>query len=377
MTPLIPAQKAYSRALLVGLMGVAAATGLSACKVGGGPEAQAKTEANGAGKPKPDDAIPVEVAAVRKDNIAANFSGTAALEPKGEAQVVAKTSGVAMRVFVEEGQSVRAGQTLVKLDDARMRLQVQQASAQVEKLSRDYARAQQLAAERLIATADLDRIRFDLANARSALNMARLELSYTNVVAPISGVVASRSIKTGNFVQISSPIMRIVSGRELEAVLNVPESEKSKMRSGLPVIMHVDALPAYTFNGQVTRIAPVIDSGSGTFRVVSTFSGGTGLEAGMFGRLDIAYDEKADALLAPRAALLEGEQNTAVFVVRGGKAVRVPVQTGYTQNDQIEIRSGLQLGDQVITAGKAAVRDGAKVTILNTATAAAPAAKQP
>lgn len=325
-----------------------------------------KDTADAEAEKKPE-AVPVEVVNVRMDSISANFSGTAPLEARGEAQVVAKTSGVAQQVLAEEGQSVRAGQTLVRLDSARQRLQVEQSQAQVEKLTRDFARAQALAAEKLIATADLDRIRFELENARAQNKMARLELSYCNVTAPISGIIAARSIKTGNFVQISSPIFRIVSSAELEAVLNVPEAEKTKLKIGLPVKMTVDALPDRTFEGRVSRIAPVVDSGSGTFRVVTSFAGGTGLQAGMFGRLQISFDEHAQAMLIPRTALLEGEQNTAVFVVRDGKAQRVAITTGYTDGSMIEVKSGLTPADRVITAGKAAVREGLAVTILPSA----------
>ncbi|MEF2155964.1 efflux RND transporter periplasmic adaptor subunit [Luteimonas sp. FXH3W] len=316
------------------------------------------------------EAVPVEVTAVRTDSVSNSFSGTAPLEAKGEAQVVAKTSGVARQVLFEEGQFVRAGQTMVRLESDRQRLQVQQASAQVEKLQRDYARAEALAREQLIARSDLDRIRFELANARSTLNLAQLELSYTNVTAPISGTVASRSIKTGNFVQISSPIYRIVSSQLLEAVINVPEAEKSKLQVGLPVQMTVDAMPGQTFEGRISRIAPVVDSGSGTFRAVAAFPGGVGLQPGMFGRLSVAFDQHNNAMLVPRAALLEGEQNSAVFVVRNGKAVRAPITTGYSQGEWIEVRSGITTQDRVITAGKAAVRDGMPVTVL------APAAPQ-
>ena len=329
--------------------------GVSGCKKGPAEDpAEKKVEA-----------VPVEVVHVKVDEVSATFSGTAPLEAKGEAQVVAKTSGVARQVLVEEGQHVGAGQTLVRLESDRQRLQVQQASAQVEKLQRDYSRALQLAQDQLIARADVDRLKFDLANAQAQLNMAKLELSYTNVTAPISGTIAARSIKAGNFVQISSPIFRIVSSNVLEAVLNVPEAEKSKLQVGLPVSMTVDALPGQTFEGRIARISPVVDSGSGTFRAVAAFSGGMGLQPGMFGRLAIAFDSRAQAMLIPRSALLEGEQNSAVFAVRNGKAVRLPVTTGYVNGEWIEIRSGLQPTDRVITAGKAAVRDGVAVTVLN------------
>ncbi|MBM7093173.1 efflux RND transporter periplasmic adaptor subunit, partial [Streptomyces sp. S12] len=130
--------------------------------------------------------------------------------------------------------------------------------------------------------------------------------------APISGVVASRSIKPGNFVQINSPIIRIVDTSHLEAVLNVPERELATLKAGQPVQMSVDAMPGKSFAGKVDRIAPVVDSGSGTFRVICSFEGGGVLQPGMFGRLRIDYDSRADALVVPRAALLDDEGDPAV-----------------------------------------------------------------
>src|SRR5690606_38046652 len=102
--------------------------------------------------------------------------------------------------------------------------------------------------------------KYDLANARAAYDMAKLELSYTNVVAPISGVVATRDIKPGNFVQINSPIFRIVDDSRLEVTLNVPERELAKLRPGQAVTLAADALPGQTFTGTVDRVSPVVDT---------------------------------------------------------------------------------------------------------------------
>jgi membrane fusion protein (multidrug efflux system) len=333
---------------------------LSACKGGGPtPEAQAK---NG-DAPKEPDAVPVEVAKVTHRPVAASYSGTAALEALGESQVVAKTSGVALAVLVEEGQVVRAGQALVRLDPDRLRLQVAQAEAQMRKLENNYRRAQQLVEQQMISANDVDQIKYDLENARAFYRAAALELSYTTVTAPISGVVASRSIKTGNFVQINTPIIRIVDQSRLEATLNVPERELSTLKAGLPIALAVDALPGKVFQGTVDRIAPVVDSGSGTFRVVGSFASDGVLQPGMFGRIRIDYDQRADALVVPRIALLD-DGDPAVFAVRAGKASRVPVKVGYVDGEWIEVREGLKAGEQVVTAGKVALREGSAVQVI-------------
>ena len=306
----------------------------------------------------------VEVAAVETRPVAASYSGTAPLEAPAEAQVVAKTSGVALSVLVEEGDVVRAGQTLVRLDASRAELQAAQTAAQMNKLQNQFARAQTLAKEQLIAASDYDQIRYDLENARAANRLANLELSYAAVKAPISGVVASVTPKPGNFVQINTPIVRIVDTSTLEAVLNVPERELATMQAGLPVDLRVDALPGKTFTGTIDRISPVVDSGSGTFRVIAEFDSGGLLQPGMFGRIGIDYDKRANATVVPRAALLDAGTNAAVFAVRDGKAARVPVTLGYMDGQWAEVREGLAVGEQVVVAGKAALRDGSAVTVI-------------
>jgi membrane fusion protein, multidrug efflux system len=346
----------FARSLGVGLLSVCLV--LAGCKPGG-QDAKAKEQDK-----KTEEAVPVETVAVSSRAIAASYTGTAPLEARGESQVVAKTSGVALQVMAEVGQQVRAGQVLVRLDSARAVLQAAQSEAQLRKLEASYNRSRQLFAQQLLSANDIDQLKFDLENARAVNRLANLELSYANVVAPISGVIAERSIKAGNFVQINTPIFRIVDTSRLEATLNVPERELATLKTGLPVQLSVDALPGRPFEGRVDRVAPVVDSGSGTFRVVCAFDSGGLLQPGMFGRIKIDYDQRANALVVPRLALLDDEGDPAVYAVKGGKAVRVSVKLGYIDGQWAEIRSGLAEGTQVVVAGKTALRDGTLVQVI-------------
>ncbi len=348
----------FARALGAGI--VLGCLTLTACKGGGDAEAKAKDDA----EKKAQEVVPVEAVGVARRPIAASYSGTAPLEARAESQVVAKTSGVALQVMAEVGQVVRAGQVLVRLDSDRAQLQAAQTSAQMRKLEANYNRSLQLSKQQLVSANDIDQLKFDLENIRAANRLANLELSYANVVAPISGVIAERSIKTGNFVQINSPIFRIVDTSRLEATLNVPERELATLKAGLPVQLLVDALPGRPFMGLVDRVAPVIDSGSGTFRVICAFDSGGLLQPGMFGRIKIDYDRRADAMVIPRSALLDDENDPAVYTVRGGKAARASVKLGYYDGEWVEVRSGLKLGDRVVTAGKVALREGTVVQVI-------------
>ncbi len=358
------------------LLGAAISLALSGCG-GGKPEDASKADASAEakdGKKKDDkrpEAVPVEVAQVAKRPISAHYAGTATLEAPAESQVVAKTSGVMVQLLAEEGDLVRAGQVLARIDPDRARLELERSRATMNKLENNYRRSKELLAQKLVSAEASDQIRYDLESAKASYQLAQLELSYTNIVAPISGVVAQRMVKPGNLVALNAPVFRIVDNSRLEAVLNVPEKELATLKAGLPVRMSADAIPGVAFTGQVDRISPVVDAGSGTFRVVASFAGSSTLRPGMFGRIEVVYDQRENVLTLPRTALLDDEGEPAVYVVRGKKAVRVPVQLGYINGELAEVRKGVKEGDQVVTAGKVAVRDGTLVEVL--ASAAAPA----
>lgn len=327
-----------------------------------------KVEMGKDGKPIPKvQAVPVEVAKAQRKPIAASYSGTANLEAPGEAQVVAKTSGVMVQLLAEEGDQVKAGQVLARIDGDRVRLEAQRQLATVRKLENNFRRSQELAARKLVSAEASDQIKYDLESARATYALAKLELSYTNIIAPISGVVAQRMVKPGNLIALNAPVFRIVNNSHLEGVLNAPERELARLKPGLPLRMVVDAVPGKIFEGKVDRVSPVMDSGSGTFRVVCAFDNAPELRPGMFGRIEVVYDQRQDALTVPRIALLEDEGEPALYIVRGKIAKRTPVTVGYSNGELAEILTGVKDGDLVVTAGKVAIRDGTEVQVINAA----------
>ena len=363
-------QTGFFRAGVLAL--VVASVALAGCG-GGKDKADAgkpseKVELGKDGKPVPKtQAVPVEVAKAQRKPIAASYSGTASLEAPGEAQVVAKTSGVMVQLLAEEGDQVTAGQVLARIDGDRVRLEAQRQLATVRKLENNFRRSQELAAQRLVSAEASDQIKYDLESARASYALAKLELSYTNIIAPISGVVAQRMVKPGNLIGLNAPVFRIVNNSHLEGVLNAPERELSRLKAGLPLRMVVDAVPGKVFEGKVDRVSPVMDSGSGTFRVVCAFDNAPELRPGMFGRIEVVYDQRQDALTVPRSALLEDEGEPALYIVRGKIAKRTPVTVGYSNGELAEILSGVKEGDMVVTAGKVAIRDGTEVQVINAA----------
>ena len=370
------------------------ATALAACG-----KSDDKSTEDGTGGDTP---VPVEAVAAVRQPIIANYTGTATLEAERQAEVVAKTSGVLLKLRVEEGDLVSAGQVLAELDPERPRLQLAQAEANLKRLQNDFRRAQEMYQNRLVSSEQFDKVRFDLETQQAAYDLAQLELSYTHIVAPIDGVISERMVKEGNLIQLHQPLFRIDDFDPLLAVLNVPERELAILRPDLPVSMVVDALAGKAFTGVIARVSPVVDAQTGTFRVTTEFRDETRqLKSGMFGRLNVVYDERKDALVVPREAVIDEDGRASVFVVSrekpkppadadkaaakdkagdtakaedGKGKAKAPaeidvarlrdVKVGYAAGERIEIREGLAEGDRVITIGRAAVRDGTTVTVL-------------
>lgn len=311
-------------------------------------------------------AIPVEAATVSRGDVAAYYSGTATLEADDQAMVVSQITGVVLDTFVEEGDFVEAGQVLARVETDRYRLEVEKAEAALKRLETDYQRKKELFDKELVSADDFERVSAELQAQKAAYDLARLDLEYTSIRAPISGYVSERTVRTGNLVKLHDPVLRITSYDPLLAVLHVPEREMSVLRKGLQVSMTLDAWPGETFTGEIIRISPVVDPGTGTFRVTAEVRDhGDKLKPGLFGRAEVLYDLHQDVPVIPRSAVITEDERNHVFVIgEDGSAVRRSVELGYERAGLIEVREGVAAGETVVTAGKGSLSDGARVEVI-------------
>ena len=345
-------------------LGAAVATGVV---VKGRLDKNASADAAAAKKTE-DVKIPVEVALVVRETVRASFQGTASLEAEAEAMVVAKTSGVILGLSAEEGDQVRAGQVLARLENDRQRLSLAQSRANLRKLENDFKRQTELFQRKLIGSELYERSKFDLETQKAAYDLIALELSHTEIRAPISGTLTQRMVKVGNQVQVGATLFRIDDFDPLEAKIAVPEREMRNIIAGQPVAMLVDAMPGQPFSGKVARVSPVVDPKTGTFQVTAQFRDQTNsLRSGMFGRFNIVTAVHENVLVVPRTSLLGEDGASAVFVVSNGAVKRAVVKLGYIADGRAEVLEGVKEGEQVITLGQNAVREGSKVTVIKQA----------
>lgn len=312
--------------------------------------------------------IPVETSLPIRGDIYAVYSGTAPIEAFAEADVIAKVDGEVREVLVEEGDEISKGQVMARLDGDRLRLELSESQARLRKMQRDFQRNRELQAKGLISEGDFEKIQYELEALEAANNLASLELSYTEIRAPIDGVVSQRFVKRGNTARVGERLFRVTSLDPLVTYLFVPEREYQQLSPEQPVVIEIDALPAERILAQVSRVSPIIDPDTGTFKVtVEIKDTERRIKPGMFARISIVYDHHENALQVPRAAIVGDDEETAVFVVTDGAATRKSVQTGFSDKGMIEIVSGLTDEEKVVTVGQVGLKDESRVTIINAA----------
>jgi membrane fusion protein (multidrug efflux system) len=335
------------------------ATLLAACQPGAGDN-DAESEEEGP-------AIPVEIATPTRGDIFAVYSGTAPIEAFADAQVIAKVGGEVRQIYVEEGDDVVSGQVLLRLDGDRLRFEAQQAEANLLKLQRDFQRHVDLKDRSLISAGDFEKIQYEMEALQATAHLAELELSYTEIRAPIDGVVSQRYVKVGNTIEIGAPTFQITSLEPLVSYLHVPEREYRRIEPGQTASIAVDALQGTRFTGAVARISPIVDPLTGTFKItVEVSDSSRRLKPGMFGRITVVYDKRENVLQIPRNAIIQEAGEPAVYVVDGETAQRRVVRTGYIEGGRIEIVEGLTDDEQFVLVGQTGLRDGSKVSVIST-----------
>lgn len=307
-------------------------------------------------------ALPVEMTLPVQGTVAARLHSTTTLEADSEALVTARAAGEIRQIHVEEGDRVKAGDLLVTLDGERLRLAAVESRARLAKLEQEYRRQVELHEKGLVASVNFEDLKFSLDAERAAFKLAELRYSYTRITAPIDGVVTARLVKPGQFLNESDPVLQVTDPDSMIARIRVPQSELGKFALGQQATLSFDALPGLQQPAVVSRISPTVDPGTGTFRIQFELQQArSGIAAGMFARVQLAYDYHEDAMLLPSQAVIREDAETVVYVVDNGEAKRRVITVGLTDRGMTEVLGGLQHDDQVIVTGNRSLRDGTPV----------------
>ena len=364
-------------------------------------------------KPKKEKAINVNVGAVRQGDLVMPVYADGAIRTPRSVEVKTKVGGELLKVLVRDGDRVRKGQVLARIDPREYEIALEESRYRhLQALSQMAAEADTFTVnhqavadftsgrdqlERLFKQGGLSREEYQnrllelemeslqkgafreavfeqrtgLAEARMAEERARLNLEYTEIRAPFAGVVQGLTVVTGEIVSVGASVCTLYDNSQLEAVVNVLEADLGNLREGRPVLV---AIPATgdTLQAAVDVISPTLDQSTRTIEVLVRFANEDGrFRPGMFVRAQIAgwvYHEK---LLVPKDAILIRDNRPLVFKQEGDRAKWLYVDTGLENDDWVEIlavHSGGSLapGDKVVVSDHLTLAHEAKIKVRKT-----------
>jgi membrane fusion protein (multidrug efflux system) len=355
-------QGAGGRVLLLALL-----TGLApvGCSVG---SSDAKTFASGqkAKEERKEEAVPVEVATLARGGIESILRLSSNLEAERQVQVFAEAPRRVTRLLVEEGHPVQKGQALLQLQDEEQRSAVAKAEIALLESRRNYGRTKELYEQKLVTEELFTQAGYTVERNELALADARRELGYTQVRAPIAGVVTERKVNLGDHVTLNQPLFRIVDFDSIVARIYVPEKDMVRLARGQAARLRADSLGGARFKGTIDRISPVVDPGTGTIKVTVATPRQEGLRPGMYVEVELVTAVHDDALLVPKRALVYDNDQAFVFRLKEKEKRRVErlrVTAALEDADHVEPQGGLAPGDQLVVAGQSGLKDGGLVRL--------------
>ncbi len=364
-----------SRLMILGLTLALAGTACSEDKgASGGPGGP-----GGGRGPRP---FPVEVQRVSSRNVTYTVTAVGSVEAFEEVQVTARVSGVVEKVRFTEGQVVKAGLPLVEIEPQRYQLAVGAAKATLDKAEAALADAKAGLARReqagkdnpgLVPGEEIETWRTrvltaqaDIAAGKVALNRAQLDLRDAYVRAPVAGVLQTRTVRTGQYVQPGTVLGTLVQREPLLLRFDVPSREAAGLSPGVQVefTTGTSAEDAKPYTARIVLVSASADQATRMVPVTAEVNDERleALRPGAFARVTVHMGDQADAVVIPQIAVRPSERGFLAFVVVNGKAEERVLDLGMrTADGMVEVRSGLNQGEELVLRGAEALSQGAPV----------------
>lgn len=325
--------------------------------------------------------FPVEVRPVESRNVEYSVTAVGSLDAFERVAVTARVAGAIERVNFREGQLVGAGQTLAEIEPERYRLAVDAAQATMNKAMASkseaeagYARRQDANAKNpgLIRGEEIETWRTkmqtaaaEVTQAQAAVAQARLNLRDAFVRAPVSGIIQTRTVETGQYVAVGTVLSTLLRRDPLLLRFQVPESDALPLRPGVVARFNI-AEDATQHEARITHVAAAASQSSRMVDITANVlnSNRPELRPGAFARVTVPIGSTRAAPVIPQTAIRPSEKGFLAYTVTGGVAQQRILTLGMrTADGQVEVKEGLRAGEMLVIRGAEALRDGAKVKV--------------
>jgi membrane fusion protein (multidrug efflux system) len=309
-------------------------------------------------------AIPVQAVPVKRGDISLFLMQTTTIEAERQVDILAKVSGQVVKLPAEEGLRVKEGDLLAQLDEAELTINYMRSKVSYETDKSVYERSKEMLENNFIATEDYEAARLQYESSKATFEAAKLQLEYTSVRSPFKGIVTVRNIELGQRVNVNQSLFTIADFDPLRAKIYVPEKDIGRIFVGQQAKITVEAEPGEEFIGIVKMVSPVVDPESGTSKVTIDIQDEKGkLKPGMFASVFITTETHQNTLIIPKKAMVLESDLDQVYIYQDSIAHKVNLTLGFTSGNDVEVLSGLNEGDLVVTAGQDGLREGLPIRI--------------
>jgi RND family efflux transporter MFP subunit len=327
-----------------------------------------KAKSDAKAKLPPTKALAVTVATVSHETVQTDLALVGTIAANREVVVASETQGRVKGVGPDVGDHVSAGSLLARVDDELRNAALTTAQVNYDKAKQDFDRYDYMQKQNDGGIADIqvENARQTVKATEAALVIAKRQYNDTRITAPISGVLTARPVEIGTTLMPGAPVATIVDVSQLKVKVNVPEEDVFKLHNGDRVTITTDVYPGETFEGHVSMIGVKGDEAH-TYPVeVTVRNGGSHqLRAGMFGKVNFTGIPRRDVLIIPREALVGSVKKPQVYVVQGKSAKLRDIVVGNELGTNVEVLSGLGMGETIVVNGRNNLRDGVEVMVTN------------
>jgi membrane fusion protein (multidrug efflux system) len=282
--------------------------------------------------------------------------------------ILPEVSGKIIAVNFEEGENVKKGDLLVKLNSSDLEAQLMKSKTQSKLSEQKLERLKKLLGINGVSQEEYDMQENELAGFKADQAYIEAQLAKTNITAPFSGVIGLKNISPGSFVSPTTPIASLIQVQPLYVEFSIPEKYSAMFKKGIDVKFSNDQLKSQqTFSASIYAIEPRVDEITKTIRARAMYTGSDLFYPGSFVKVYVDLGKTNDALMIPTQCVIATLKGQKVFVSRDGIAVDVPVEIGVRTDEKIEIVKGLSPGDTVITTGLLSIKKDSRLKLLKSA----------
>ncbi len=310
-------------------------------------------------------ALNVNALVIKPERLVEQINSSGTLIPEEEVDLAFETSGKLVNFNFVEGTRVNRGQLLAKINDRPLQAQLLKLQAQKKLAEEREFRQRTLLSRDAISQESYDQIATEIQTIEADIMLVEARIAETELRAPFDGVIGLRYVSEGAFVNVSTQIARLIQINPLKIEFSVPERYSGEINPGFPIRFSLEGFPE-PFEAIVYAVDPKVNIRTRNIVVRARYDNpDPRVKPGRFVSIELELSEVNDALSIPSEALIPEMDGDKVFVYRSGQAESVEVQTGLRTEDQIQITSGLQPGDTLVTTGILQLRHGMPLTIDN------------